>query len=376
MDSQQSDGDLAFEGVSDRTQYLDALLYVAEPHLANPAVFSVHGNCIRGQVASTSTGIDRERVREQSIALGVDSVLVTAAKSGRLYSGPVAPDDPLRLSCEADLCDIAGIAVIPITVGPRTVCLLVGHPVSAEPELEASLASIGRVASSELAGLIKRTRDHTSSFPVPDVDPQRILRIRTAKNRAQLQELVLETLFQYVGSPAIYVVHSDDIRGVAGDDSAFARTDVSLAWRCVDRQELQAESLAPSDPLAAAYGTDDPIVIVPVTVRDRTALLLVGRARRAATASLKLALAMVAFETGMAVTKLTVASRRFAPKPPSRGTIVATVAACVAMVGVAAAATMAIQRADVPSIEEVWSSTVSGIADVVVSLPFWDPDRR
>lgn len=317
----------ALAACADREDFLESLLFAAEPHLAEPRVLSVHGGSLRGQIASTGRGTDRESVRQLRIELGDSPVLQQMARSREPFRGQPPPSDALCELCDPQLVEVAGVVVLPITVGRRLACVLVGHPIEdTEPQREA-LEQLARDASGGLVALIHRTRDHTSSFPAPEHSPEDLARLRAATSRDELVDVLLKAASRHLRDPVVHAVRADWMRalrqlrsdGADVSEMVMTRMQSSAAWAAVDGRTIRIETVREDDPLLSVHpGREEPVSLVPINVGNHPVLLLTGKPRGPVGDRLRLTLSALSFEAGMAIAKLISQGRHEGGRPRSR----------------------------------------------------------
>jgi len=150
--------------ISERDELLRGLLAAAAELLLEPQIFTVSGDEIRGQLALMGGGVETGAVRHRRLSMKNLSIISRCAQDGIPYIGPVPDTDPCVNLCSPQLLQQHGVFVVPIAIGGRTICILVGHPrASVTRELRDAVTEMGREVSLELGKLIARRKEDLQS---------------------------------------------------------------------------------------------------------------------------------------------------------------------------------------------------------------------
>ena len=147
----------AMEAAGDRDGVLRALVLGAASQLRAVQLFIVRGKAIRIHLRGGDTGAEKASGGEFALAAG--SVAHRAVVHGLMYLGPVPAAEASEGLYEGAAAS-EGLVISPITLGKRTVCLLVGHPRGAISRgLRDEMAQLSYQASVALARLLGKTPD-------------------------------------------------------------------------------------------------------------------------------------------------------------------------------------------------------------------------
>jgi len=165
----------ALEHARDREQVFEVLLRAVRSRARFAALLSVHADQIRGRRALADRFFDPTRVQTLRIERNTVAVLETAITSQAPSIGPIATGEPF---IDGMLESLGGLAdatlVLPVTLGARTVALLVAHRgedglqvadvEDVFPLIEASKAALARVlAARAQVATESHRRDTTQS---------------------------------------------------------------------------------------------------------------------------------------------------------------------------------------------------------------------
>jgi tetratricopeptide (TPR) repeat protein len=105
------------------------LLRAASSRVPFAALLSVHRQDLRGQRAIAQEGFDGSAIQEIKIARNVVPAFERAVSTRSAYIGPIATEAP---EIDEQLARLGGVVpaaalVLPVTIGERTVAILVGH---------------------------------------------------------------------------------------------------------------------------------------------------------------------------------------------------------------------------------------------------------
>jgi hypothetical protein len=170
----------AMHEATDRDALLVALLRGTHGFLECVQVFVVKGNRLQGYLELAGDDVDRTQVRTRRVSLEDASVLSRAAEDGSLFIGPAPETDssPAALIA-AGVHATRAIALLPIQLKGKTICLVVGHSYDRPipPRLRVPLRELRDEATRALAELIVRRKQKSgpageSAQPSVDSEPQ------------------------------------------------------------------------------------------------------------------------------------------------------------------------------------------------------------
>lgn len=110
-----------------RDDVLIALLRAAMTRLDDVQIWAVRADELCGVLALSGAKLETDEIRQRKLPLDGMSVVSRAARDGILYIGPLDEDDPWRPYAN-DAFATRGLVVLPVQLGAKTVCLLIGHP--------------------------------------------------------------------------------------------------------------------------------------------------------------------------------------------------------------------------------------------------------
>jgi hypothetical protein len=162
----------AMHRAEDRDSLLSALARGAHSLLECVQIYVPRQGVLVGHFEIASGNINRQDVRRRRLATNVPSVVSRAMNEGSLYLGPIPDTDAsATVMLSAGILSGEGIALIPVQIKGRSVCLLVGHdydrPISAR--VRAPLARLADEAAHALARLIVQLKQHPAKKPVAPV---------------------------------------------------------------------------------------------------------------------------------------------------------------------------------------------------------------
>ena len=314
----------------DRDELLDAVAIRASRIVEGARIVSVHGSVLRNQVQVTEDGVlDRATMRESRVEFDASSVAATAATHRAPFVGVIDNDDPAVGLLDRPLADDELAAIIPVGVGKRTPCLIVGRiqrPAAASARQ--ALLELAEEASRSIGQLILRTRDHTVSFRLPDFFPEEILAIREAVGAEAVLARTIDASRRYLANPEAYTVTAREIQGrlhvVDTRAEPFSlrleRAPTNVLGRVCESKLFYVGPVADEDPYIIArspLGPTEKLVVVPVGDR-RVVALIVGRVDGTPGARIREALEGLAQETFRALARLAREKREtpaIAPEP-------------------------------------------------------------
>ena len=159
----------ALEDAADREQIFGLLLRAARSKTRFAALLSVHSDHVRGRRAIAEDGFDTDPVAELRIPRNTVPAFETAVTSGTPYVGPLATGekatDKLLQRLGGKLPKDA--VVLPLTIGTRTVALVVGHRGKEGLELDdvAELFPLVEAMSPALARLLSSRAEVAAEKP-------------------------------------------------------------------------------------------------------------------------------------------------------------------------------------------------------------------
>lgn len=162
----------AIQRCESRNDVLRSLAEGARPLLARARIYAVQNKELRGLVHVDPNGVDTANVTSSLLPFTHATVGGRAVRDRVPYIGPLPPTDPFAQIFPRTSEGPAAMVVIPITLGKRTVCLLVGQPDGpASPQLREGLARLTDAAAVALARLLaERKADTARSLPRVEVD--------------------------------------------------------------------------------------------------------------------------------------------------------------------------------------------------------------
>ena len=149
---------------TDRDEVLELFIRLGGWVLFDPTLYLVKRDRLVGLIALDQGEIERNNVRQRRLALTGRSLVANAVRHGVLYLGPVPPRDPCASLSNPARSNL-GLVAIPVRLGKRTVCLLLGHPRQAiDRELRDVMALLGDEASSALRRVLKARSEDANDF--------------------------------------------------------------------------------------------------------------------------------------------------------------------------------------------------------------------
>lgn len=155
---------VARQFIEQATNRDDVLLYLLRgAHALVPAVqiFAARGDHLQGVLALNDGELDHEAVRRRRVPLELRSALTDACRQLKPYLGTLGDSDGNATALLCAEVMSSHVALVPIAVGDKLICLLIGHdpcdrPLA--PELLAPLEALAQTAAAALGRLIAEQR--------------------------------------------------------------------------------------------------------------------------------------------------------------------------------------------------------------------------
>ena len=168
---------LAMSAASSRDDVLLSLLRGAHRHLPAIDLFVTQSGQLIGRFSMRDNALEGRLIRARRVSLVVPSVVSRAARDGSIYIGP-APDTDASATVLLDAEIVAPhLAIVPVQLKGRTVCVLIGHSLD-HPIAPSARGALDRLASEASKALVahivrdKRSRRHmTEPMARPAVPP-------------------------------------------------------------------------------------------------------------------------------------------------------------------------------------------------------------
>ena len=150
---------VALKDANSRDEIFHVLLGAASSKLDAPLVYSVQDQKLCGVYGVSDGMVNKECVKGKEAPCSPLSVAGRVVESGILYLGPIPDTDPSSELVDIEPSAGQAVAVLPVSLGKRVVCLLVGRcREQPNSQLHDALAELTQSASHALGGLILRSK--------------------------------------------------------------------------------------------------------------------------------------------------------------------------------------------------------------------------
>ena len=143
------------EQAATREDVLVALVRGADRLLEQVRLYSVGKDKLQGRLALDGDKLETSQISKVTLSLRALSVIPRSALGGIPYVGPMPDTDPGVELCDRRLSKERGLVVMPIHVGTKVACVVVGHPrTRASRDLRDAVAHLGAAATNALGRLL------------------------------------------------------------------------------------------------------------------------------------------------------------------------------------------------------------------------------
>jgi len=156
------------EQATDRDEVLLYLLRGAHSLLPAVQIYAARGRRLQGLIAVVNGELDRSAVRRRQVPLELRSLLAEACQQLKPYVGPLSDSDGNATALLRAEVMSSQVALVPVAVGGKVICLLIGHdPADAPlaPELLGPLQALAQAAAEALGRLITEHRRQSAEVP-------------------------------------------------------------------------------------------------------------------------------------------------------------------------------------------------------------------
>ncbi|MBK6847816.1 MAG: HEAT repeat domain-containing protein [Proteobacteria bacterium] len=156
------------EQATDRDEVLLYLLRGAHSLLPAVQIYAARGRRLQGLIAVMDSELDRTAVRRRQVPLELRSLLAEACQQLKPYVGPLSDSDGNATALLRAEVMSSQVALVPVAVGGKVICLLIGHdPADAPlaPELLGPLQALAQAAAEALGRLITEHRRQSAEVP-------------------------------------------------------------------------------------------------------------------------------------------------------------------------------------------------------------------